>query len=734
MTDQERLSQQFAKEIDIDSLDQQFPQKYKCQKDNNNKYYTDVIQNYKKHTFMMSGYELIKLDVVHNAITLDERRYYFNYLLSIFNELRGKQRFDFIYDYLQLFGRPNPKTESDMIEEYYLSKKYPKYFIQNYIVLKLANTDANFIMNYPQHQFVDACINNHYVRVLKSRQIGISTIQQALLAHSLTFYSGIQCGVISKDKGEAQNFQNIVKNMMRDLPPWMFSGFEIDNVYQSKTQATGSTLWTGAVKVDEPSKLFRGKPLTNLVLDEQGFIKKLEEQLSGIEPAVSRAQSVSNKKNIPYYTTEISTPNGTTGIGKLYYNHIQESMIPGSPYKLLQLHWSQVPEFADDPTWYENQKKKYASNPRLLNQEYELKFLGSTSSLFSDEVIEELQNSQKYINIIKAYNFDFIFRKYLDDTLMISEQKLEKHENYGFDDDEYIKLYTNQLHIFKEAEDSHLYVFGIDPATETGKDQSAFTVVDYFTKDVVQTFLGKLSMKNFKNVIRWTVENLYPNSKLFAENNGVGKGLMEEIVKDPILDPLLYYTVTYDKNNNNILSRKAGVNNNPTTRGLVMDAIFSEVNNNTQSVRSKLLQYQLISLYRDSIGKILGDSDDQVLSYGWAIYQINQNLLTKTQNYNVKYDTEEINEISQIISDKSDKDIEIMNMIDQDYKKELQKQNKKQKNNNNIIIIDDEVTKTKKLEEISRITTFEEIKKTDSPSQQQDEELDMAWINDMMKF
>jgi hypothetical protein len=51
---------------------------------------------------------------------------------------------------------------------------------------------VNFILNTTQHAYVDALWNDHYVRVLKSRQIGISTIQQAILAHNLTFYSGLE--------------------------------------------------------------------------------------------------------------------------------------------------------------------------------------------------------------------------------------------------------------------------------------------------------------------------------------------------------------------------------------------------------------------------------------------------------------------------------------------------------------------------------------------------------------
>lgn len=641
--------------IDIDELDRSLPEEYdeELSRLDNGKLYSPLLDNFKdKDKLTLQGYTLLTLEQMNTKLTLKERRYYVNYLLKIYQEIESSQRLNFIYDYFQLIGSPQPKNMYEKLEEYQLCKKYPKYFIQNYIKLELPGQTANFILNATQHAFIDAIMNQHFVRVLKSRQIGTSTVQQAMLAHNLTFYTGIEQGVISKDQMEASNFQQVTKKMMRSLPQWLFPEFELDNVFTTYTKKTDNYLRTGSVKIDEPNKLFRGRPLTILVIDEQAFIKKLEQALTGILPSVSRAQQNAKRRNIPYYISEISTPNGTFGIGKIFYEHVMESLRGDPLYKLLQLHWSQVPEFQDDPEWYETQKKKYKNNPRLLNQEFELKFLGSQSAIFDDDIIEKLQNYCMFTNIEEAYNFYFKRRNYELDKMEVKKQKLHPElVNNKFTDEQYIDLQDNQLHIFKKPQPGHKYVYGIDVATQTGADNSSIVIMDYHTREIVAVFLGKLSMKNFTQQIEWIVSNLYTNCKIFPENNGVGKGLQEELEKSKILYPKLYYTVKYNKDGTKITSKQVGINNNATLRPILMDLVYEFVNSNYDKIYSKLLAMQLIALERDNSGKIVGDKDDIVLQFSFALYQMDYNLFNKRDSFYTTYNENDIQAIETIIEE-----------------------------------------------------------------------------------
>jgi len=55
---------------------------------------------------------------MNTKLTLKERRYYVNYLLKIYQEIESSQRLNFIYDYFQLIGSPQPKNMYEKLEEY----------------------------------------------------------------------------------------------------------------------------------------------------------------------------------------------------------------------------------------------------------------------------------------------------------------------------------------------------------------------------------------------------------------------------------------------------------------------------------------------------------------------------------------------------------------------------------------------------------------------------------------
>lgn len=718
--------------INIEELDRSLPEEYDAELSrlDNGKLYSPLLDNFKdEDKITLQGYKLLTLEQMNTKLTLKERRYYVNYLLKIYQEIESSQRLNFIYDYLQLIGSPNPKNIYEKLEEYQLCKKYPKYFIQNYVKLELPGQEVNFILNATQHAFIDAIMNHHFVRVLKSRQIGISTIQQAILAHNLTFYTGIEQGVISKDQMEASNFQQVTKKMMRNLPSWLFPEFELDNVFTTYTKKTDNYLRTGSVKIDEPNKLFRGRPLTILVIDEQAFIKKLEQALTGILPSVSRAQQNAKRRNIPYYISEISTPNGTFGIGKIFYEHVMESLRGDTIYKLLQLHWSQVPEFQDDPTWYENQKKKYKNNQRLLNQEFELKFLGSQSAIFDDDVIEKLQNYCSFTNIQEAYNFYFKRRNYELDKMEVKKQKLHSDLiNNKFTDEQFIDLQDNQLHIFKKPQPGHKYVYGIDVATQTGSDNSVVVIMDYHTREVSAVFLGKLSMKNFTQQIEWIVTNLYTNCKIFPENNGVGKGLQEELEKSKIIYPKLYYTVKYNKDGTKITSKQVGINNNATLRPILMDLVFEFVNDNYDKIYSKLLAMQLIALERDKSGKVIGNKDDIVLQFSFALYQMEYNLFNKRDAFNITYNENDINAIQTIIEE-DDYTNETKYDIKETYK-QLENHINKLNNNKDNTSTDDELIM---IDEDKEDIYNEKIKQNEPLKILEDEPEDLDWISSIVE-
>ena len=70
-------------------------------------------------------------------------------------------------------------------------KKNPIKFIEECVVLPTTGGDKPFKMYEPQKEMVKNFFLKHNLVVLKSRQIGISTITQAIITYLCTFFKNI---------------------------------------------------------------------------------------------------------------------------------------------------------------------------------------------------------------------------------------------------------------------------------------------------------------------------------------------------------------------------------------------------------------------------------------------------------------------------------------------------------------------------------------------------------------
>ena len=95
------------------------------------------------------------------------------------------------------------------------------YFCTHYVYLELPGKDVLFQPYAKQTELIDTITLKKYVLVLKSRQIGISTVIQAYAAWLATFYDNVVIGIISKDGAEATDFARVIRGIVEKLPDWM---------------------------------------------------------------------------------------------------------------------------------------------------------------------------------------------------------------------------------------------------------------------------------------------------------------------------------------------------------------------------------------------------------------------------------------------------------------------------------------------------------------------------------
>lgn len=476
------------------------------------------------------------------------------------------------------------KNLNKYVIEYLKCKENFVYFCSRYIKIELPGGDVPLIPYNKQGELVDLFNKEHFVIVLKSRQIGISTIIQAYSAWLTIFYSNVVVGIISKDGKEATDFARVIRGMIEKLPDWLkpLKGL-VGRGFAKKTEQSfiltnGSKAYASPVAPNAPDKTLRGKAITLLIIDEAAFVGKLDDAWTSLVPALSTNQKQAKLAGIPYGTIVLSTPNKTVGKGKWYFERYTNAISGTDIFKPFIIHWKMIPELADDPDWYKTQCELFNFDERKIAQELELKFLPTEGSFFTASTVETMQNSIK--SPIKEFN-----------------------------------LFNGKVWEFQEYDSNKFYIIGVDTASEQGSDKSAITIWDFETLEQVWEFQGKCKVLDFVKIVKVACSQ-YTNSLLVIESNSYGNQVIEEMNESEFSN-LLYK----EKRGENKLV--AGLSTTAKTRPLMIDALYSYITEFPEIVKSERLSLELTGLVSKTNGRVEADSgcnDDLALSAAMAFY------------------------------------------------------------------------------------------------------------------
>ncbi|MEM3420538.1 MAG: terminase family protein [Nitrososphaerota archaeon] len=482
-------------------------------------------------------------------------------------------------------------TPQQIQEILYNCKKDFNYYL-NFVKLPVGVTYKKFSdLVYPkQLELIQTCVDKHDVIVLKSRQIGISTIVQAYCSWLLLFYSNYNIGVISRKMEMASKFAKDVAAFIDGFPLALTNSKTQQDRYLKRTETmftlmNNSSLVCETVSKDNPESVLRGRTLQALVIDEAAFIPKIERAYAGILPTLSTGQKFAKEQNIPYSTIILSTPNGVTGTGEWFYKMWIGAVKGENGYTPVTIHYKDAP-FADE-TWINQIRSK--TDPLTWEQEYELKFITGEDSLFDIDTLTKIeQNLKEPIVEKKSYVFN--------DSLFIAP----------------INYYVNDK---EELEDFSYFLIGVDIASALGgQSNSAIVVIGYKENKFSQVMdiLCKLPISRLKDVILYIINDVLSfteNKLLIVENNSYGQLLMEELSESDI-NRFLYYTKTDKKT-------LPGINTNTKTKELIYDSIYWFVSTYPESIKSKLIYYDL-----QQVKKGVKKLTDIIMALGFISYVV----------------------------------------------------------------------------------------------------------------
>jgi hypothetical protein len=457
------------------------------------------------------------------------------------------------------------------------------YFCTNYVYLELPGKDVLFTPYQKQVELIDTINKDKYVLVLKSRQIGISTVVQAYAGWLTMFYDNVVIGIISKDGAEATDFARVVRGIIEKLPDWMKPpGGLLGRGFAKRTERSfiltnGSKVYASPVNPNAPDKTLRGKAITFLVIDEAAFVHHISTAWTSMVPALSTNQMQAKKAGIPFGTIVLSTPNKTVGIGQWYFERYMKSISNDDIFKPFVIHWKMIPELAKDPDWYQTQCALFDYDSRRIAQELELKFLPTEGSFFEAETVEVMQGS--------------------------CIEPIEK-----------IKVFNGMIWKFQQAIPEKYYLIGVDTAPEHGHDKSAITVWDYETLEQVWEYQGKCKVLDFVKVVKVAATE-YPGS-IIVESNSYGNQVVEHLYASE-------YSHMLYKEKRGVNTYVPGLSTNAKTRPLMIDALYSYMTQYPESVKSQRLALELTGLVSKPSGKVEADTgctDDIALSAALCMY------------------------------------------------------------------------------------------------------------------
>jgi len=387
-------------------------------------------------------------------------------------------------------GNPNLKKVNtpveftkDNIKEYRKCQKDPIYFMMNYVqVVSLDEGLVPFKMWDFQKHIVRTIHDNRFTICKLPRQSGKSTTTISYLLHYALFNPNSNIAILANKSSTARDILGRLQLAYENLPKWMQQG--VINWNKGNIELENkSTIVAAATS----SSAIRGGSFNIIFLDEFAFVPAniAEMFFSSVYPTIS-----SGKKTKMII---VSTPHGMN----MYYKLWQDAINKQNDYVPIEVHWSEVP--GRDEKWKETTIRN--TSPEQFSQEFECEFLGSVDTLISPAKIK----TTPYIPSIES---------------------------------------KNGLQMFKRPEKDHLYVTTVDVARGTGRDYSAFTVLDC-TKipyEIVATYKNnEVKPHIFPSIIEQVCKG-YNRAHILTEVNDIGQQVAEILQMELEYDNVLMTT------------------------------------------------------------------------------------------------------------------------------------------------------------------------------------------------
>lgn len=465
------------------------------------------------------------------------------------------------------------KSLKDIIrDEYVKCAKSASYFMKKYCMIQHPTKGKIPFHLYPyQEDSLQEFQDNDRVIILKSRQLGISTLIAGYALWMILFQNDKNCLVVAIDQNTSKNLVTKVRVMYDNLPSWLkIKAVESNKLSMrlsngSQIKAVSSTGTSG-----------RSEALSLVIIDEAAFVDGAEDLWASLQQTLSTGgQGIL-----------LSTPNGT---GNFFHKMWTKAEAGENKFKTLRLPWQVHPE--RNQTWRDRQDAELGI--RLAAQECDCDFSTSGNTVVAPELITYYM--QTYV-----------------------QEPLEKR---GFD---------GNLWVWEVPDYTKNYIVTADVARGDGSDYSAFHVIDVESCRQVAEYKGQLSTKDYGNMLV-AVATEYNDALLVPENANVGWATIQQIIdrgyknlyytyKSDVLDTDKFLTKGYDLASKTDMV--AGFTMSHKTRPLTISKMELYIREKSCIIRSKRLLDELyVFIWKSGRAEAAqGYNDDLVMCFAQGLW------------------------------------------------------------------------------------------------------------------
>ena len=453
-------------------------------------------------------------------------------------------------------------------QEYIKCAKDPAYFMKKYCHIQHPTRGRILFALYPfQEKVLHLFRDNQFLITLKSRQLGISTLAAAYSLWLMLFHKDKNVLALATTQATARNLVSKTMFMYDQLPKWL----KLPAVEKNKLSLrlkNGSKITAKSSNADAA----RSEAVSLLLIDEAAFIDNIEETFTAAQQTLATGGQC----------MALSTPNG---IGNWFHQTWEKAESAENSFVPVRLPWTVHPE--RNQTWREHQDRDLG--PRMAGQECDCDFLASGETVFEPE--------------------DMLFyeQTYQKDAL----------ERRGSD---------GNLWIWEGVDYNKSYMVVADVARGDSTDYSAFHIFDIETCTQVGEYKGKISPKDFGNVLVG-IASEYNDALLVCENANIGWATIEQIMEREYKN--IYYSSTSNQETVESYMNKyerdklvPGFTMSMKTRPLVVAKMIEYIRDKSVIIQSKrLLGEMRVFVWKNGKAQAqIRYNDDLLISCATALY------------------------------------------------------------------------------------------------------------------